>query len=409
MNILIKFPTFNRPDQFFSTLDLYYKMASSKEKVHFLVTLDTVDNTMNTPEVIERLNSYSNLTYIFGESKSKIDAVNRDMDSVRYDYDIILLASDDMIPQKLGYDDIIRNDMIKFYPDTDGILFYNDGHQQSKINTLSILGRKYYQRFNYLYYPEYKSEWADNDFMEIGYLLGKQTYIDNVIIEHQHPHWGFGKQDVIHYLNAVNQSWDAQLFHKRKKQNFGIKKLSILICSLKRREKYLERLINILRPQADKFVEVLCDIDDGEISIGKKRQKLLENAVGEYVSFVDDDDLISPDYVSLVLKSIESTPDVVGMHLIMTTDGQLSGKTYHSLKYKSWYDEPGELPSWRFYYRNPNHLNPVRRELALRVGYPDISWGEDRDYSMRLLPLLTSEAYIESPIYVYEVRSNKEA
>jgi hypothetical protein len=77
--------------------------------------------------------------------------------------------------------------------------------------------------------------------MEVGYLLGKQTYIDNVIIEHQHPHWGFGKQDVIHYLNAVNQSWDAQLFHKRKKQNFGIKKLSILICSLKRREKYLER------------------------------------------------------------------------------------------------------------------------------------------------------------------------
>jgi hypothetical protein len=226
------------------------------------------------------------------------------MDKIDYDYDIILLASDDMIPQVHGYDDIIRKDMLTHHPDTDGILFYNDGHQANNLNTLSILGKKYYKRFNYLYYPEYKSEWADNEFTQVGYILNKQTYINSVIIEHQHPHWGYGERDIIHHLNIENTAYDKSIFLAREKKNFGIKKLSILICSLNRRKKYLKRLVDILRSQANRDIEVLCDIDNGEVSIGSKRQKLLNSAVGDYVCFVDDDDLVSEDYVDLILDKI---------------------------------------------------------------------------------------------------------
>jgi glycosyltransferase involved in cell wall biosynthesis len=183
--------------------------------------------------------------------------------------------------------------------------------------------------------------------------------------------------------------------------------LSILICSLHRRGIFLDRLKNILKPQVNNRVEVLCSIDDGRQSIGAKRQKLLEDAQGNYIAYIDDDDLVSSDYVDLVLKSIDKGPDVIGIHLIMKTDGKLSGKTYHSLKYNTWFDEPGDEPSWRYYYRNPNHLNPVKRELALKSGFPGISMGEDRQYSNDLLPYLETEEYIESPIYTYEVRSVK--
>tara|TARA_Y100000310_G_scaffold268936_1_gene281838 strand:+ start:865 stop:1431 length:567 start_codon:yes stop_codon:yes gene_type:complete len=186
-----------------------------------------------------------------------------------------------------------------------------------------------------------------------------------------------------------------------------MKKLSILICSLRRRAHFLERLKGILKDQVTDEVEVLCNIDDGQLTIGDKRQNLIEIATGQYTSFIDDDDLVSDDYVDLVLKAIEKKPDVIGMHLIMETDGRLSGKTYHSLKYNTWFDEPGDDPSWRYYYRNPNHLNPVKRELALKAGFPPISMGEDRQYSSDLLPYLETEEYIESPIYTYEVRSIK--
>ena len=190
--------------------------------------------------------------------------------------------------------------------------------------------------------------------------------------------------------------------------NCKIMKLSILICSLNRRKHFLDKLLSKLEAQQNDQVELITSIDDGELSIGAKRQKLLEDSNGEYIVFIDDDDDVSEDYVQKILSAIKSEPDVVGIHLIMNHDGHLSGKTYHSIKYKNWYDAPSENPQWRYYYRNPNHLNPVKRNLALQVGFKDISNGEDRDYSMRLLPLLATEEYIKSAIYFYNVRTIKD-
>jgi hypothetical protein len=53
---------------------------------------------------------------VIGLSKSKIDAVNRDINEYKKHWDIVLLASDDMIPQIKGYDNIIRDNMMFNYP-----------------------------------------------------------------------------------------------------------------------------------------------------------------------------------------------------------------------------------------------------------------------------------------------------
>ena len=111
-----------------------------------------------------------------------------------------------MIPVVKGYDTIIKNNMSKLYPDTDGVLWFNDGYQGNKLNTLCILGKKYYDRFGYIYNPEYISVWSDNEFMDVGNILGKQTYFDEVIIQHQHPDWGFGERDMVHTNNCLIDS-----------------------------------------------------------------------------------------------------------------------------------------------------------------------------------------------------------
>jgi len=183
--------------------------------------MDYDDPHMNTDFVKDILNSYGNLKYMYGNSISKIHAVNRDMDLIE-DWDILLLASDDMIPQKKGYDSIIIEKMNEFYPDTDGVLFFNDGFKNNELNTLSILGRKYYERFGYIYYPEYKSVWADNEFMNVANLLSKQTYIDEIIIKHEHPDWGYGQRDEIHSQNFNNESHDRNLYERRRLRNFGL-------------------------------------------------------------------------------------------------------------------------------------------------------------------------------------------
>lgn len=220
MNILVKFPTRGRPDLFFNTLDIYYKQASNFGKMHFLVSIDNNDPHMNTDKVKAKLTTYVNLSFHLGDSKSKIDAVNRDMNFAP-DYDIILLASDDMIPQVHGYDEIIRKNMQEYYPDTDGILFFNDGYRGKDLNTLCILGKKYYKRFNYIYNPEYLSLFADNEFMDLGWILKKQTYFDDVIIRHEHPEHGFHMQkDRIHELNEIHYVTDLMIYRKRKANNF---------------------------------------------------------------------------------------------------------------------------------------------------------------------------------------------
>lgn len=221
MKILIKFPTRGRKNKFFNVLKKYQTFLNDINNVTFLISIDEDDADMNNSDSLEILSTFKNCKVIVGESNSKIHAVNRDIDKDG-DWDIILLASDDMIPQVKGYDQIIINKMLENYPDTDGVLWFNDGYQGNKLNTLCILGKKYYERFNYIYFPEYKSTWCDNEFMSVANLLEKQTYFDEIIIKHEHPDWGFGGQDDIHKKNHIDLSYDMNLYNKRKQINFEL-------------------------------------------------------------------------------------------------------------------------------------------------------------------------------------------
>lgn len=169
-----------------------------------------------------------------------------------------------------------------------------------------------------------------------------------------------------------------------------------------RRDSYL-RLWETLVSNGLSFptVEVITD-DSMDYNIGTKRNKLLEMAKGEFIVYVDDDDLISNNYVSLVLEACKSKPDCIGINGIITTDGKDERQWFISKEYGHWHTGANGV-----YYRTPNHISPVKRELALQAGFPEISFGEDAEYSNRLLPLLKSEVIIAQPIYKYLYKSNK--
>jgi glycosyltransferase involved in cell wall biosynthesis len=193
--------------------------------------------------------------------------------------------------------------------------------------------------------------------------------------------------------------------------------LTISVCSLYRREAFLKRLKNCLAPQLpkDNSVEVLCSIDNGESHISIKRNTLLHAAKGRWVCSIDDDDLVHPEYISKILDALKQDPDTVGFSLIMTVDDKNPERSYHSIKYKTWFDKPNEKnPTKNDYFRNPNHLNPVRREIAQQIGFKNNTLTgddySDRYYSAGILPMLKTEVYIdEPPMYYYLVRSEKYA
>lgn len=217
--ILVKFPTRSRPEQFLKTLTEWYNKAKDNTNIEYLISYDKDDSKM-TPSVIAKAQSLgTNISTVSGYSKSKIDACNRDMNKAD-DWDIVLLISDDMFVQVDDWDEIIRYSMLKNYPDTDGCLWFNDSHQQ-RICTLTCMGKKYYDRFNYLYHPSYKSLWCDNEFTEVAQSLGKMTYLNLKLVNHQHPCWGKKMQmDELYRINEGFFKIDNENYLKRKATNF---------------------------------------------------------------------------------------------------------------------------------------------------------------------------------------------
>ena len=180
--------------------------------------------------------------------------------------------------------------------------------------------------------------------------------------------------------------------------------LSILICSLRSRDSSLVRLVVKLRGQiasekADGMVEILTNQDDGEMLIGTKRNLLMQQARGEYVCFVDDDDDVADDYVSKIVRAVLSDrPDCAGIEGRILLRGRWH-TFYHSTRFRKY---SRDRSAGRF-FRPPNHLNPIRRDIASRFPFSDKDSGEDTDYAMSLLNAgaLSTEVYIDGPIYIY--------
>tara|TARA_R110002110_G_scaffold55576_7_gene158563 strand:+ start:1789 stop:2472 length:684 start_codon:yes stop_codon:yes gene_type:complete len=222
--ILFKLPSRERPSRVFEVMDAAVDNLLQKENnFSFLLSLDEDDKTMNNTEVIEKLNTYPNTNIVFGVSDSKVDAINRDMETLK-DWDIVVLLSDDMVPVLFGFDEVIRKAYKTHFPDLDGVTWFNDGFQGQKINTLCILGRPYYDRFGYIYHPDYKSLYCDNEFTNVATKLGKQKYIPTVIIEHRHFSIGNNsdRYDPLYVKNDALMKRDEQVFWSRHKNNYEL-------------------------------------------------------------------------------------------------------------------------------------------------------------------------------------------
>jgi len=181
--------------------------------------------------------------------------------------------------------------------------------------------------------------------------------------------------------------------------------LSILICTMPSRRDMFVQLRTALMHQVKSChatggirlpVQILED-DRVGITTGLKRQWLLKMARGSMIVYFDDDDWPADDYVLQTLLAMKKMPDAdcIGIQGWMTTDGQNREDWRISKDYGSWYKQKG------IYYRTPNHISPVRREIALQVGFPDKNIGEDYDYSMGILPLLKKEVKIDKDLYHY--------
>jgi hypothetical protein len=213
-DLLIKWATRARPELFRRTFEKW-----NVPGVRFVVSLDEDDPTLARYTAF--LADKPNVRTCVGKSSCKVEAINRDLDGESFG--IIVCASDDMVPQTIGWADRIKALMAQQYPDTDGVIHLNDGRRGIGLNTLSILGKRYYDRFGYLYHPAYRSLWCDDEFTAVSYALDRATYFDEVLIAHD---WiGQHAPDELHKRNERHFHDDAKTYERRRKAGFPVSEL----------------------------------------------------------------------------------------------------------------------------------------------------------------------------------------
>ncbi len=351
-------------------------------------------------QLLRTLNPVAWKRIFFSPNKTKIEACNANMNDIEWEWDIVVLVSDDMIPQLQGYDDVIRNHMMSKFPDTNGILWFNDGAQGDKLNTLCVYGRTMYQTFGHIYHPEYKSLFCDTELTDLckGDLASKCLYVPYCIIRHEHPGTGFSQNmDALYERNQRYWNEDMYTYIRRKTYAYD---WSVLIPTIPGREEKLRNLIRsiydkVARICPDLRLEICLSFDNRETSVGTKRQQLLTQAKGKYLSFIDDDDEITDAYV----EDLKACFD--GGHPVMRLRGQISPYTFtHSLENSL----ATTMARGEVFLRPPNHLNPMMADVAKFVQFKDAVRGEDLEWTLRMSKsgFLTSE-YTSDPSRIHYI------
>ena len=115
----------------------------------------------------------------------------------------------------------------------------------------------------------------------------------------------------------------------------------------------------------------------------KTRNEGITKAKGQYIGFIDCDDMVTADYIERLLKAIDETPtQVINFNWLGLSENEVVRK-------------PTNPAMWKAIYRRD--IIPLFRE--------DLSWGEeDVDFQQDVQKLETT--YLDRVLYLYE--SNRE-
>ena len=228
MRLLAQFPTLARPEKFLRVLKRYVSTVSTWNEVFFNINCDFEDETMNNKDTVNEIHKIlasrneTKGVINFDHGTDKISAINAHVDE-QY-FDILICASDDMLPKVYSWDQHIVEAMQKHFPDLDGCVHFNDGNTNGELITFSILGKKLYEYFGYIYHPDYKSLYCDDEFTQVVRAMGKEKYIDEVIVTHEHysiegtenhGDLDFAAKKTLHFSGR-----DQMVFNKRKELGF---------------------------------------------------------------------------------------------------------------------------------------------------------------------------------------------
>lgn len=184
--------------------------------------------------------------------------------------------------------------------------------------------------------------------------------------------------------------------------------LSVLILTVpKRVPTFFSKLVQCLENQTKdrKDVEVLGLYDNKKRTVGEKRNILLNVAKGKFIAFVDDDDRVSPDYISSITEAIINNPeaDCIVFDCLCTIikNGKVTVKRH--CKYGIEFTSFGiTTPDGRNWAGKPVHTMAYSSKIAKQIPFPARNFKEDFEWSNKACLEIKNQIRINKILYYYD-------
>lgn len=178
--------------------------------------------------------------------------------------------------------------------------------------------------------------------------------------------------------------------------------LSILIPSVPERKEKLIALVSKLKEQitTQEEVEILYDdskkFTEGGLSVGRKRNSLVQSANGKYLCFLDDDDSMSPNYIQALLAMCRKGKDVCTFRSMYKCDYYWALVDMDMENIENEQANPLVIIKRRAW-----HLCPVLSTLAKQHEFKDINDAEDWEWMERVLQNVVTHCHTDEILHQY--------
>jgi len=218
--ISIIHPSRNRAEMAFNTINKWLTFASGSTPIEYIISIDN-----NEPDVFRYESNFCSLVLKHSANNSMRLVKNNNENAIQaINYGATLTTQNLMVVVSDDFDcfpnwDIFLINALK--DKKDFVVKTSDGIQDYII-TLPIMDREYYNRFNYIYNPEYQHMFCDTEMTDVGHLLGKVIDLksDTNIFKHNHYTIGGMQKDAINEKNDATWVQGENLYYSRKANQF---------------------------------------------------------------------------------------------------------------------------------------------------------------------------------------------
>jgi glycosyltransferase involved in cell wall biosynthesis len=209
MVISLLHPSRQRPEKSLSAIRRWEQRAYSKN-YEIIVSIDDSD-----PDKEKYLNYHQGKKVVINSNRSAVDAINNAAKEATGD--ILVVVSDDTDCPS-AWDDKILNACAGH---EDFVLKVNDGIQKWII-TMPVMDRKYYERFGYVYPPDYSHMFTDTHFTHVAELLDRVIWRNDILFPHMHYSVAKAKRDELNERNDATWNEGKRTYLKHFRNNFGL-------------------------------------------------------------------------------------------------------------------------------------------------------------------------------------------